>query len=193
MMWRFWLALSVLAMSIVTAGITGWSGHWMSGLATFVAGAGLSAQIAFGFIRTFESTGVRSAYAIAMLFGFAAIFMEHRIFEPGRSEVQAAGLQAFIQLDVSQCPGRPANFTEFQNSGTSACALQNTLDQMDVIQQFQKAEKLPGELALGDSIYQLSKESSSDRCIDLMRILAKACPYALSNKAAEQLSALQRK
>jgi hypothetical protein len=191
-MWRFWCALAVFATSIVTAAITTWQGHWMSGLAAFVAGSALSAQIASGFIQSLENVGIQSAYAIAMVLGFAAICMEHRLFEQGRSEVQAAGLQAFIQLDVSECPGKPANFIAFQNSGMYACALQNTLDQMDVVQQFHKAEKLPGELALGDSIYQLSKNNLPDRCVDLMRILAKACPHALSNKTREQLAALRR-
>jgi hypothetical protein len=56
----------------------------------------------------------------------------------------------------------------------------------------QQAEKLPGELALGNSIYQLSEDSTADRCVELMRILTNACPNALSNDAKEKLLALQR-
>lgn len=191
-MWRLWCALAVLAVSVGTAAIMCWNGHWAGGLASLVAGTALAAQVAFGFIQSWDSAGIRSAYAVAGALGIAAIFLEHRAFEPGRSEVQAAGLAAFAQLDVAQCPGRPANFNEFQISGLNACALQGTLDQMDAIQQLQKAEKLPGELALGDSVYQLSQESSADRCVELMRILIKACPYALSNDAKGKLLALQR-
>ncbi|MGO4476653.1 hypothetical protein AB4Z32_10400 [Massilia sp. 2TAF26] len=86
---------------------------------------------------------------------------------------------------------RPANFNEFRISGLNACALQGTLDQMDALQQLQKAEKLPGELALGDSVYQLSQGSTSDRCVERIRILLKSCPYALSNNAKGKLLALR--
>jgi hypothetical protein len=191
-MYRIWCAVAVFVITIIAASMTFWSGHWASGLATFVAGSVLSAQIAIGFFRSFESTGIRAGYAIAMLLGITAVFVEHRYFEPGRPEVQTAGLLAFAQLDVSQCPGRRSEFIQFQHLGTEACAMQNIRDQMDVIQELHKAEKLPGELSLGDSIYQLSKPGTSDRCIDLMRILDKACPYVLSKKTKSQLAGLKR-
>lgn len=188
-----YVAATIALVSTIVCVVFCWDGHWATGISIWVAGLTLASQIFLGFVETFEGPLVKVAYGCSLALSVFAIFLEHRLFEPGRAEVQAMGLSAFVSLVPNQCAGHPKDFSAWTEKGIRACAMQNTTDVMDVAQAFHKAEKLPSELTLADGIYQLSQPETPDRCVEMLKELANICPDSLSLEARRKLDSLHRK
>lgn len=188
-----YIAATIALVSTIVCGTFCWDGHWATGISIWVAGLTLASQVFLGFVETFGAPLATIVYSGSLALGLFTIFLEHRLFEPGRAEVQAMGLSAFVSLDPNQCADHPKDFSAWTEKGMRACAMQNTSDVMDVAQAFHKAERLPSELTLADGIYQLSQPETPDRCVEMLKELANICPDSLSLEARRKLDSLHRK
>lgn len=187
---KVYFSIFVSIVSVVVFAINGWNGHWMVGGSILVAGLTLAAQLFLGFIWAPEKPFVKFGYGCSVALCIIAIVSEHRVFETGRAEVQAIGLSAFVSLEPHQCANWPQNFMSWKERGVEACALQNTSDLIDVAQSIHKAEKLPGELAVADGVYQLSQPETQDRCVSMLKELARMCPNVLSLQDRRKIDSL---
>ncbi len=152
--------------------------HWGSAIFYLLLGLGLALVVFIWFTSDIVIPWFNElALAMLLLLGIFTMFLEHRGFDP---EVQSAhfdALQAFVQLDARNCFVYK-EVIQLQKEGAMACGLQNYTDQMNAINELQKARYLDPFSSLIDGVRSAVVEDNKDWCAEVFQNTYKVCPKA---------------
>lgn len=165
--------------------------HWISAVVCIAGGILSSLLIMFEVLASYDRPLFIVGFSLIGALSVAAVFFEHRAFQPGRSEVLAEGLDVFLRLDPLQCSLPPSRFHFLREAGARACGMQGIADQLDAVQAIQHARLVPPEMTIPDGLLQVSAKEAPDPCIQLLQEVHQACPHALTTHLNEKLESFR--
>ncbi|MFD2366719.1 hypothetical protein [Pseudoduganella sp. GCM10020061] len=166
--------------------------HWISAAVYVVAGALTGILIALGGSSHARYPAIVTGFTFVGALGLVAVFGENRLFQTGRTEVLAEGVEVFARLHPLQCQLASSRVRYLQEAGVKACAMQGTHDQLDAVQALNRAHMIPPVLAVPDGLFQALQKDKPDPCIDLLLEVQKACPGVFPINLGTKLAAIRR-